>query len=120
MQQAFHIARDRAVLNAPDRASTETVFGITSVPADQADAEQLLAWNRGHWIVETNHHIRDRTLGEDTCLSRTNNGPSNRAMYSNIALALIIRQNRFDSVPQALRHFNLHRKEAFDALRSAR
>ena len=82
------------------------------------DAEQLLSWNRGHWSVEVNHHIRDRTLGEDDCMTRTNNGPSNLAMCNNIVLALIIRKNKFKSVPEALRHFNLNRYEAFDALMS--
>ena len=91
--------------------------GITSVAADRVDARQLLEWVRRHWHVENlNYHCRDRSLKEDDCLIRTNNGPGNRAMCSNIALALIIHQNRLDSVPQALRHFNLNRKETFAAL----
>lgn len=118
VRQVFRIERDREVIKEADSASTETVYGVTSVAADEADAKQLLAWNRGHWSVESNHHKRDRTFAEDDSLTRTNNGPSNRAMCNNIALALIITQNRFDSVPHALRHFNLHRKEAFDALLS--
>jgi len=52
------------------------------------------------------------TLGEDACLTRTNNRPSNRALCNNLLLALIIRQHRFASVPQALRHFNRHRQAA--------
>ena len=119
VRQVFRIERDREVLKEPGSASTETVFGITSVPSEKADAAQLLARNRGHWTVEANHHIRDKTFAEDDGLTRTNNGTVNRAMCNNIALALIIRDNRFDSVPQALRHFNLHRKEAITAIVSA-
>ena len=115
----FCIRRDREELKKPGSASTETVYGITSVPQQQADAKQLLAWSRGHWSVEMNHHIRDRTMGEDACLTRASNGPGNRAMCDNLVLALIVRENRFDSVClQVLRHFNLHRKEAVAALMS--
>ncbi len=117
VRQAFRIERDREVVKEANSASTETIYGITSVAAERADAEQLLRWDRGHWTVEnSNHHIRDRTFQEDACLTRTGHGPSNRAMCNNIALALIFNQSRFESVPQALRHFNLNRKEAFAAL----
>ena len=118
VRQVFRIERDREQIKDPHSAGTETVYGITSVSAGRADAGQLLCWNRGHWTVEVNHHIRDRTFGEDTDLTRTGNGPGNRAMCNNIALALIFRHNRFESVPQALRHFNLNRREAIDALLS--
>ena len=113
----FRIERDREVLNDLDSASAEIVCGVTSVDAERADAQQLLAWNRVRWAVENkNHHIRDRTFQEDACLTRTGNGPSNRAMCNNIALALIFHCARFASVPQAVRHFNLNRNEAFNAL----
>ncbi len=119
VRQAYRIDRDREVIKESGSASRETVYGITSVAADRADAKQLLEWNRGHWHVENlNHHIRDRSLKEDDCLARTNNGPGNHAMCNNIALALIFHQSRFESVPRALRHFNLNRKEAFTALLS--
>lgn len=119
MKQVFRIERDREVLKEEDSASTEIVFGITSVGAERADAQQLLEWNRGHWAVEnSNHHIRDRTFLEDASLIRTGNGPSNQAMCNNIALALIFHRDRFDSVPQAQCHFNLNRNEAFEALLS--
>ena len=53
------------------------------------------------------------------CLTRTNNGTINRAMCTNLVLLLLVREYHFDSVPQGLlRHFNLHRKEAFAAILS--
>jgi len=73
VRQVFRIRR-RSECKHPPRASVETVNGITSVLAARADARQLLAWNRGHWTVEANHDVRDRTLGEDVCLTRTNIG----------------------------------------------
>ena len=70
------------------------------------------------YATYANHHIRDRTFQEDACLPRPANGPSNRAMCNNIALALIFHQGRFESMPQVLRYFNLNRKEAFTVLLS--
>ncbi|MCY4149576.1 MAG: hypothetical protein OXF73_09585 [Gammaproteobacteria bacterium] len=111
------ITRDREELNRPDSASTEIVCGITSAAAADADPEPLLAWNRGHWGVEVNHPIRDRTLGEDDCMMRTGNGPGNRAQCRNIALAIIAFSDLpLDSVPQVISHCSLYRGEAFKAL----
>ena len=77
VRQVYRIARDREVLKEAGSASTETVYGITSVGAERADAKQLLEWNRGHWAVENaNRHIRDRTFQEDACPARTGNGPT--------------------------------------------
>ena len=50
VRQAFHIDLDREILNDPESASTETVYGLAPVPAEQADARQILEWNRGHWM----------------------------------------------------------------------
>jgi hypothetical protein len=41
------------------------VLGITSLPADQADAADLLACLRGHWSIEMHHYARDIAFGED-------------------------------------------------------
>jgi hypothetical protein len=41
------------------------VLGITSLPADQADAADLLAYLRGHWPAEVHHYARDLASGED-------------------------------------------------------
>ena len=41
------------------------VLGITSLPPDQADAADLLAYLRGHWAIEMHHYVRDVAFGED-------------------------------------------------------
>jgi hypothetical protein len=41
------------------------VLGITSLPPDQADAADLLAYLRGHWSIEMHHYARDVAFGED-------------------------------------------------------
>ena len=80
---------------------------------------QLLAWNRGHWAIESkNHQRRDKTLGEDACLARCGFAPANRATCNNIVLALILHHGRWHNAAAALRHFTLHRQAAFAALLS--
>ena len=47
--------------------TTEVAYGITSVGRDQADAETLLNWNRGHWGIENRiHWVRDEQLRPPT------------------------------------------------------
>ena len=90
---------------------------ITSLAATCATPQQLLAWNRGHWAIESkNHHRRDRTLCEDACMARSGFSPANRATCNNIVLALILHHRRWDNAAQALRYFTLRRSEAFKAL----
>jgi len=52
------------------------VLGITSMPAGQAGAADLLSYLRGHWAIEMHHYVRDIVFGEDS--SRT--GRAHRAM----------------------------------------
>ena len=113
----FRITRRRtdARRHATGAATTEHVCGFTSVPAHRAAPQQLPAWNRGHWAVEVNHHIRDATFAEDACPARTRFAPVNNATCTNIALAIILHRTRFDSIA-ATRHFAFRHQDAFDAL----
>lgn len=56
--------------------SEETVYAISSLtpsPDSGANAEILLEIVRGHWSIECNHHVRDRTYDEDRCQVRNPN-----------------------------------------------
>jgi len=58
------------------KTTTETVYGVTSLPGDQADAAQLLALVRAHWGIENKvFHVRDQTMGEDACRVRKKSAP---------------------------------------------
>ena len=116
--QVFRITRQRtdARQGHDGATTTEHVYGFTSVPAERATPRQLLAWNRGHWVVEVNHHIRDTTFAEDACLARTRFAPTNNATCTNIALAIILHRTRFDSIAAATRHFARRPRAALDAL----
>ena len=112
----FRVRRERTDLKS-GKQSIEYAYGITSVAAKSATPEQLLAWNRGHWAIESkNHHRRDKTLCEDASMARSGFSPANRATCNNIVLALILHQRRWDNAAQALRYFTLRRSEAFKAL----
>ena len=116
--QVFRITRRRtdARQRRDGATTTEHVYGFTSVPATRATPQQLLAWNRGHWAVEVNHHIRDTTFAEDACLARTRFAPCNNATCTNIALAVILHRTRFDSIAAATRYFAFQHQAALDAL----
>ncbi len=93
-------------------------YGITSVPADQADPKRLLACNRGHWAIENaNHYRRDTTLGEDTSRLRARHAPANNATLNNIVLAIVFHRG-FRHPPEANLHFMMQRKDALDAILS--
>lgn len=56
--------------------STETVYAVTDLSAEQAGAAELAAWARGHWIIENAvHWTKDVTFGEDASQVRRHNTP---------------------------------------------
>ncbi len=100
------------------KAAAETACGISSVPAERAGPERLLAWNRGHWQVENaNHWRRDATMGEDASRVRARHAPANCAALDNIALAVFFHSG-FPCLPEAQTHFMMNRAAAFDAILS--
>ena len=115
VRQVFRVTRKRDQVKTGEK-SIEVAYGMTSLPPEQADAEQLLALNRGHWVVENrNHRPRDTTFGEDACLMHTGHGPSNNALVNHTALALIFHRG-FRRVQAAVQHFAMDRAEAIRAV----
>jgi len=88
------------------RNGVETVeidYAITSVPRDQADAGQLLAWWRGHWGIENrSHYVRDVTLGEDACQISKGDAPQILAAFRN-AIVSMLRLEGHANIAAALR-----------------
>jgi len=88
------------------RKGVETIeidYAITSVPRDQADATQLLAWWRGHWGIENrSHYVRDVTLDEDACRIRKGDAPQNLAALRNAILSMLRLEGQ-TNIAQALR-----------------
>ncbi|MGC8489645.1 MAG: hypothetical protein ACP5QO_15705 [Clostridia bacterium] len=86
-EQGFRLERTTRLSNGTQRH--EVVYGATSQPPDRADERKILGQLRGHWTVESLHHIRDVTYDEDRCRIRTGNAPQAMAALRNLATSLI-------------------------------
>ena len=85
--QAFKLVRERTVNG---KTTTETVFGITSLSREKADAGRLLNLTRTHWGIENRvFYVRDVTFGEDACRVRTHGGPMILSALRNAAIGLL-------------------------------
>ncbi len=106
VQQVFKLERQVTQVSTGQRRC-QTVYGLTSCTAKQADAGQLLHWTQAHWGIENGlHYRRDATLGED----RT------RITNRRLAEVLSILNNFVVSLTQKLRLTNLaSARRQFDA-----
>ena len=66
----------------------EAVLYITSLTAQEAAPDDLLAHVRGHWRVEHAHWLRDVIWKEDKSLIRTGNGPQVWSAIINLVITL--------------------------------
>ena len=93
VRQVFRVTRECAWtdrVTGERKTSRETVYGITSLSRDQAEAARLLQLNRQHWTIENSvFYVRDETFGEDRSRSRTRSGPQMMAALRNAALSLL-------------------------------
>jgi hypothetical protein len=102
-----HLAQVCRLVRTTRRSGVETIeidYAITSVPRDQADAAQLLAWWRGHWGIENrSHYVRDVTLDEDACPIRKGDAPQILAALRN-AIVSMLRLEGHTNIAAALRN----------------
>lgn len=84
---------------------SETVYLITNLSSEEADAKQVLAWARGHWTIENNlHRIRDVNMCEDASRIRSGHAPRLLATLSNTIIGLLKRRG-YPSVKEATELF---------------
>lgn len=103
-QQVFAVQREITQIKS-NKKSIETVYGITSLPQENAMPELLLEYNRGHWSIENKvHYVRDVTFDEDRSQVRTKQGPQVMASLRNFAMG-VIRLLGLTSIASALREF---------------
>lgn len=89
----------------------EVKYGVTSLTAEKADAEQLLQLIRAHWGIENKlHYRRDETLREDRCRI-TGQGARAMAVINNLVLGLL-RYQEHPYLPDARRYYAANLKEA--------
>ena len=80
----------------------ETVYGITSLSIEEADAARLLELTRDHWGIENGlHYQRDVTLGEDQSRVRKGSAPQVMAALRNSVLHVL--DGTADSLAAAMR-----------------
>lgn len=104
LRQVFKLERC-VVHTATGEVRHETVYGVTSLTAQQADAKRLNGLVRQYWGIENGlHYRRDRSLLEDATRMRNRNQAQNLAALNNLIVGLVLRQG-WDYLPQARRHY---------------
>lgn len=71
------------------KETPKTVYAVTSHDVHQAKPTELASHLRGHWTVEAQHHIRDRTFAEDASTVHAGNAPRVMATLRNLALGAL-------------------------------
>lgn len=115
VQQAFLIER-HGMNKKSGKSSYDTALGITSRPADQADAQYLLDTNRGHWTIENKcHYIIDWNFDEDRSRIRKGYGSENMIRLRRFAVG-VIKAKGVRSVAQKMRQLASNVRLVFDYL----
>ncbi|MEQ1549503.1 MAG: ISAs1 family transposase [Chakrabartia sp.] len=116
--QVFLIERE-VFHKKSQKLTRETAFGVTSRPPEQANAQRLLAVNRGHWTIEnTCHYVIDWNYDEDRSRISTGNGPENMTRLRRFAIGLIKGfSDGKTSVAEKMRQLQRNVRLVFDYLR---
>jgi predicted transposase YbfD/YdcC len=115
LQQVFQLKRT-VTISKTGKFRQETVYGITSLAAEQASPAQLLEMLRSYWHIENSlHYPRDVTLHEDQTRFKKHVAAHNMAIMNNLLLSLIAKSD-FPFVPSARRFFAAHPDQALALL----
>jgi predicted transposase YbfD/YdcC len=103
--QVFRIERN--VWHEKYQGSTrQVVYGLTSLPPEQAPPDKLLSLVRHYWGIESGlHYRRDVTLHEDAIRLTIGKSGHNMAILNNLVVGLCL-QIGFDNLPKSRRLFN--------------
>jgi predicted transposase YbfD/YdcC len=87
------------------KISSETTYGITSLPFAAVDAAVLEQLWRAHWTIENRvHRVRDGTMAEDSGQIRAGHSAHTLAALRNAILNLF-RQKGWANIADAFRHY---------------
>jgi predicted transposase YbfD/YdcC len=115
LQQVFKLER---TITIPKTKKTrqETVYGVTSLSAEQTSPSQLLYMLRSYWQIENSlHYPRDVSLHEDQTRFKKHTAAHNMAIINNLVLALLAKSD-FPFVPSARRFFAAYPEHALALL----
>jgi predicted transposase YbfD/YdcC len=109
--QVFKLERN-IKRSADGKTSSEVVYGITSLTANEASPAQLLTLNRSHWGIENGlHYRRDETLREDWCHLKGGQAPRAMAVINNLIVGLVLHL-KYTNLAEARRFYDAHPHEA--------
>ena len=112
--QVFAIKRETSE-KTTGKYSCEVAHGVTSLTSQAASAQRVLTLNRGHWAIESVHHVLDVTYDEDRNTIRTGHGPSNTTALRRFAIGLI--KQRKLPVAETLRRLARNPRQVLDFLK---
>jgi predicted transposase YbfD/YdcC len=116
VQQVARIERVRVRLK-DNTEQRETVFCVTSLTPEKADATRLLKLNRDHWSIENRlHYVRDTTFDEDRSQVRKRAAPHMMASLRNLAIGLLRLAGASTNIAAASRFFMRHTERAMELL----
>jgi predicted transposase YbfD/YdcC len=114
--QTFVIER-HSIEKKTGKVSIEVCYGITSQSPDEADAQSVLATNRGHWSIENScHYIIDWNYDEDRSRISIGHGPENLTRLRRFAIG-VIKSKGVRSVAQKMRQLTRNVRMVFDYLK---
>ena len=91
---------------------------MTSRNPQDASPQRLLAINRGHWLIESVHHIIDWNYDEDRSRIRTGFGPENITRLRRFAIGILKSfQQPKQTIAEMMRKLSLRTRIVFDYLR---
>lgn len=114
--QAFVIER-HSIDKKTGKCSCEIACGVTSQSPQEADAQSVLATNRGHWSIENScHYIIDWNYDEDRSRISVGYGPENITRLRRFAIG-VIKARGVSSVAQKMRQLTRNVRLVFDYLK---
>jgi predicted transposase YbfD/YdcC len=99
--------------------SMEIAVGLTSQTPAQANAQQVLETNRGHWTIENRcHYVIDWNFDEDRSRIRTGHGPENVTRLRRFAVGVLsLFSDAKTSIAEKMAKLNRNTRLVFDYLR---
>lgn len=115
VQQAYVIEQE-FIDKKTGEYTHDLVYGITSRPPEEANAQRLLTIKRGHWNIESFHNIIDWNFNEDRSCIRKGHGPENMTRLRRFAISLI-KSKKGKCVAQKMRQLSFNTRMVFDYLK---